>query len=370
MSFDAREASALFDPARLKLARQLSGWSRAELARRVELSAAAVSQFESGASRPKPATLAQLALMLRMPVRFFAGGRDATLMPSTDESFFRSLRRTTQRDRERAAAHAGLLAELVRAVEGRVVLPRFEPSDDLLLDPTDPPERAEEIAELVRQRWSVPTGPIANVVLLLEQHGIVVCRVPFLTRDVDAFSWTGGPRPLVLLGDDKGVYERSRLDAAHELGHVLMHAHDPAPAEPGLERQAQRFAAALLLPADALRDEWTETGRLDWTEILRMRERWGLSMAAIMYRARELRLLTTTAYQNAMKYMSRKGWRVREPGRARNPEQPALLGQALALLDQSGVSLDLLSDEANLPGSDDLASRLQVAPRERLAVAL
>lgn len=370
MSLDAREASALFDPARLKLARQLSGWSRAELARRAGLSAAAISQFEAGTSRPKPATLAQLGLVLGMPARCFAAGRTSTLLPRTEESFFRSLRRTTQRDRERAAAHAGLLAELVRAIDGRVLLPAFEPIDALVLDPGEPAERAEAVADLVRRRWEIPDGPIENVVLLLEKHGIVVCRVPLLTRDVDAFSWTGGPRPLVLLGADKDVFERSRLDAAHELGHVLMHAHDPEPAQPTMERQAQRFAAALLLPTDDLRREWPTKGRLDWGHLLLLRNRWGVSMAAILYRARELGLLNATAYENAMKYLSRKGWRVREPGRAREPEQPSLLAEALALLAQVGTTLDALADEANLPSSSDLATRLGVEPRKRLAVAL
>ena len=369
MSVDAREASALFEPARLRLARQLHGWSRAELARQAGVSAAAISQFESAVSRPKPATLAQLTLVLGVPARFLAATRTPTLAPTTDESFFRSLRRTTLRDRERATAHASLLAELVRSIEARVVLPQFMPIEDIALDPADPVERAENAATLVRELWTVPDGPIDDVVRLLEQHGIVVCRIPLLTKDVDAFSWAAGPRPLVLLGADKGVYERSRLDAAHELGHMLMHAHDPEPGEPALERHAQRFAGALLLPADALRSEWPGK-RLDWGHLLQMKTRWGISMAAILYRARELALLTPTAHQNAMKYLSRKGWRVREPGTRRAPEEPAMLAEALGLLASHGVSLDTLTDEAHLPSSDDLAQRLGIVPRSRLSVVL
>ena len=366
---DAREASALFDPARLRLARQLSGWSRAELARQAGVSAAAISQFEGAVSRPKPATLAKLTLVLGVPARFFAGTPTATLLPSTDESFFRSLRRTTLRDRERATAHASLLAQLVRSIESRVVLPQFTAIEDVALGPGDRVERAEDAAALVRKLWSVPHGPIDDVVRLLEQHGIVVCRIPLLTNDVDAFSLAAGPRPLVLLGADKGVYERSRLDAAHELGHMLMHAHDPEPAEPALERQAQRFAGALLLPADALRAEWPGK-RLDWNHLAQMKTRWGLSMAAILYRARELALLSPTAHQNAMKYLSRKGWRVREPGTRRAPEEPALLCEALSLLSSHAISLDTLTDEAHLPSADDLKQRLAIAPRPRLSIAL
>ena len=368
MSLDAQEASALFDPARLRVARHLSAWSRAELARHAGVSAAAISQFESGASRPKPATLAQLALALGVPARFLATARRATLVPSVDESFFRSLRRTTLRDRERAAAHASLLADLVRSIEARVVFPTFEPIPEIVLDVGDGVERAEDAAQLVRERWQIPAGPIDHVVRLLERHGVVVSRVPLLTKDVDAFSWAAGPRPLALLGADKGVYERSRLDAAHELGHMLMHAHDPEPAQPALERQAQRFAGALLLPAEELRAEWPGKP-LDWGHLLLLKARWGLSMAAILYRARELELLSQMAYVNAMKYLSRKGWRVREPGTRHSPEEPAMVNEALGLLAQNGVTLEELAEGAHLPPSGDLARRLRIEPLPRLAVA-
>lgn len=369
MTLDAREASALFDPARLRVARQLYGWSRAELARRAGISAAAISQFESGTSKPRPATLAQLALVVGLPVRFLATARRAALVPSVDESFFRSLRRTTLRDRERAAAHASLLAELVRAIEARVVFPSFEPIAEIVLDISDPPERADEAARVVRERWGVPEGPLEHVVRLIERHGIVVCRVPLLTKDVDAFSWAAGPRPLVLLGADKGVYERSRLDAAHELGHMLMHAHDPEAAQPALERQAQRFAGALLLPAADLHAEWPGQP-MDWGELLKLKARWGISLAAILYRARELELLSHSAHTNAMKYLSRKGWRVREPGTRHAPEEPALLSEAVGLLARNGVTLDAIADSAHLPPSADLLRRLRIEPREELLVAV
>jgi len=369
VTLDARSASALFDPARLKLARQLQGISRAELARRAELSAAAVSQFESGATRPRPGTLAQLALALGVPAAFLASTGRATVLPEVTESFFRSLRRTTQRDRERAAAHAGLLAELVARVEQRVVLPEVDLPEDLELDVNDDLEAAEFAAEQLRKIWGIPDGPLEHVIRLLERHGIVVARLPLLTRDVDAFSWAAGVRPLVLLGTHKGVYERSRLDAAHELAHVLLHAADPQPAEPRLERQAQRFGGALLLPADALRDDWPNR-RLDWSELLMLRQRWGVSMNAILYRAKELELMTPVAYENAMKYLSRKGWRVKEPGVARPPEEPALLGEALALLESSGVSLDVLAAEAHLQSGEELREMLQLQNRPRLQVQI
>jgi len=360
VSLDARDAAAHFDPRRLKLARQLRGYTRAELARRSGLSPAAVSQYESAAHAPRSSTLAQLAMSLGVPVAFLANPGSPTLLPSVEDSFFRSLRRTTQRDRERAAALAGLAAELVRAIDGTVVLPSFDPPTDLGLDAGAPLDAAEHAAQEIRRRWEIADGPIEHVIRVCERRGIVVVRSALAeSKDVDAYSWTGGTRPLIILGTDRGGYERSRLNAGHELAHILLHSTDPEPASPPLERQAQRFSSALLVPSDALRDEWPGR-RIDWNQLQRLRARWGISMAALLYRAKELEIVSTTAYTNAMKYMSRRGMRRREPGPERPPEQPALLAKALELLEANGTTLDALVEQSNLVAAFELRSQLGI----------
>ena len=365
MSRDARSAAALFDPQRLRLARQLLGLKRAQLAERVGLSPAAISQFESGATKPRPSSLAEIALRLGMPVSFFAAtGRPLLAIP-TDQTFFRSLRRTSQMDRERAAAHAVLLAELVRLVESRVKLPEYDVPLDLTIDAQDPPDRAEEVAERLRVSWGLGEEPVPNTVRLLERHGIVVARLPLLTGDVDAFSSVVPARPIVILGADKGVRERSRRDALHELGHLVMHHADPEAASPPLERQAERFSSALLFPAAAFREEWPVGRRLDWPKLVSLKARWGMSLGALLYRARDLELISPIGYESAVKYMSKKGWRTREPGPSGPPEEPKLLRDALGLLIDNQVDLDALFEDGGLPFVDQLITLLQVEPRQR-----
>lgn len=368
MRSGARAAAALFTPTRLTLARQLKAITRTELARRAGVSPAAVSQYESGATRPRAATLAQLALVLQVPVEFFSEPASREVRPTVDSSFFRSLRRTTQRNRERAVAHADLLAQLVEQIERAIVLPPFVSIPDLALDPDGPAHAADEAATELRRRWQVPDGPIQDVVRLIEQHGVVVARMPMLTHDVDAFSWSDGPRPLVILGADKGVYERSRLDAAHELAHIICHAADPEPASRPMENQANRFAAAFLLPAKDFELEWP-AGRVDWRAVQRIRQRWGLSMGAVIYRAKQLGLLDALSYESAMRYMSKAGWRTQEPPPHRPPETPSLLREASRLLQSTGTTLEVIAARANLPA--DIADRLGLEVSDsRLHLAL
>jgi Zn-dependent peptidase ImmA (M78 family)/DNA-binding XRE family transcriptional regulator len=368
LKLDARSAAALFAPYKLTQARQMLAITRADLARRAGVSAASISQYEAGTMRPRPATLAELALVLNVPLGFLTQSRERTPLPTVDTSFFRSLRRTTQRDRERATAHAGLLAQLVVEIERRVKLPDFTPIPELALDPDDDPQVAEDAAVNVRERWRLGEDPISHAVRLIERRGVIVARLPLSSSDVDAFSWASGPRPLVLLGDEKRNFERSRFDACHELAHILLHAADPEPAHPRMERQAHRFAGALLIPAEAIASEWPR-GRWDWTQLVRIKERWGISIAAQLMRSRDLGLITAAAYQSKMKYVSSMGWRRREPGPQRDPEKPDLVNQALGLLlEQSDTTLEAIVEEGNLLHADALLERLCLTPRPPLRV--
>ena len=367
MKLDARSATALFAPRKLTQARQMLAITRAELARRAGLSAASISQYESGTMRPRAATLAQLSLVLSVPLEFLTESRVDAPLPTVETSFFRSLRRTTQRDRERAAAYAGLLAQLVAEIERRITLPTFTPAPDLALDPDDDPEVAEAAAATIRARWQLGSDPLPHAVRLIERHGVIVARLTFSSSDVDAFSWASGARPLMLVGDEKRDFERSRFDACHELAHILLHSADPEPAHPRMERQAHRFAGALLIPAEALTDAWPR-GRWDWNQMVRIKEHWGISIGAQLIRARDLDLLSHDAYQNKMKYMSSMGWRRREPGPQRPPEKPDLLNQAIGLLEQSGTTLETVAEEGNLLGRDILLERLCLTPRPPLRV--
>lgn len=290
-------------------------------------------------------------------------------LPSVESSFFRSLRRTSQRDRERASAYAGLLAQLTAEIERRVSLPAFSPIPELALDPDDDPALAEDAATRVRALWKLGEQPIPNAVRLIEQHGIIVARLPLSSADVDAFSWANGPRPLILLADEKRNFERSRFDACHELAHILLHAADPEPAHPTMERQAHRFSGAILIPADALRNEWP-SGRWDWRQLIRIKDRWGVSIAAILMRAMDIGLLSGSVYQSKMKYMSRKGWRRNEPGQPKPPEAPELVNQAIGLLGANGTSLDVVAAEGKLLGREALLERLCLTPRLPLRVGL
>lgn len=341
--------TADFDGARLALARRLARLPRAQLARDVSLSPAAITQFERGTSHPTAPIAAALALRLGVPEDFFQHGRPSPGLADTS-AHFRSLRATPALSRDQALAFTELAMDVVAAVEQYVDLPDVDLPD--VGDAGPDTGRADLAAAATRTRaaWGIPTGPIGHVVRLLEAHGVVVLSLPDqvggrdLDPGVDAFSTSAPDRPLVLLSPLKNDKARSRFDAAHELGHLLLH-HDADPGNKIVESQAQSFAAEFLMPADQIVDDLPR--RLDWERLHAAKRRWGTSLKALVYRARTLGVLSETAVRRANITLAQQG--NPEAGPLGPPERPTLLGRAVELLEANGTYLDDLAVAARLP---------------------
>ncbi len=310
----------VFVPERLRLARELSEWSQADLARQLRVTPAAVSQFESGVTRPSADVTNRMAQTLNVPNAFFT-----VAVTDTHDGFFRSLRRTSVAHRRRARALAHVAHDLAEAAGADILppaaLPRF-PVNDLKA----PREHLEQIASDVRQELGLPRGPISNVVALLEQLGVVVIRLPLDTADVDAFSLPFPDRPVVVLGAEKDDKARSRFDAAHELGHLIVHG-DQVWGVKEVEQQAHAFAAEFLMPAAQIYDELPT--RADWPRLFELKRRWQVSLAALLMRAKTLQRMSEPQYLTAIKAASARGWKRVEPVPLGRPEQPKRLAEIL-----------------------------------------
>jgi Zn-dependent peptidase ImmA (M78 family)/transcriptional regulator with XRE-family HTH domain len=293
---DLFSAAHSFEPARLTLARELRGMTKTQLAARVEKTPSAISQFEAGAARPDPETMGRLAQVLAVPLAFFAPGHAAptTELISIESCHFRSLRSATQRDRRRMLAGGALLCDLATSLSKLVQLPT---------DRVTPIARAphstddiEVIASEVRAAWSLGLGPVADVIKLLENNGVLVFRIWQDCHEIDAFSLRHNGRPCVFLNLYKDSPTRTRFDAAHELGHLVMHAAAPV-GKPDIEAQANRFASAFLMPRDSFLLEAPR--RISWPHLVELKRRWKVSLKALVRRLRDLDCIGDATYRRA-----------------------------------------------------------------------
>lgn len=295
----ATAVAEVFEAGRLTQARQLAGMTRVAVAEQVGVSGAAVSQWESQTSPPRPDHLARLAEVLDVPVEFFAGGRPFARLDGA-AAHFRSLRSTRASQRAKAVAFVEQVWELTYALERRVQFPAVDLPGFLPDDPARLPEVPVAAARALRQHWRLGTDPIPHLVRTMEMHGIVATMVPFADVDtptINAFSTSRMPRPLIVLTPDRGndVYWH-RFTAAHELGHLVLHR-DASPGDAEHEREADAFAAEFLTPAERIHDQLPT--RFDVKALGKLGREWGVSHKSLVYRCRELGTISDASARRA-----------------------------------------------------------------------
>lgn len=349
----------LFDPDRLRLARQLTRMKKNEIASGASVTPAAISQYELGQSTPSPETLWRLALTLGVEVEFFARP-DRTPVQDASAAHFRSLRATSQLERHQAVAYGEVVWQVCEGLGRWVRLPDVAVPEYPVTSSAELSE-VEEAAAKVREELGLGLLPLPHVVRLAESRGIVVVRTPDrVSERVDAFShWISG-RPLIVLSSSKNDAARSRFDAAHELGHLVMHT-EAHPGSAIAERQAHLFASCFLAPPQVLREQLPR--RADWKALLPLKEHHGMSLKSLAFAAHRMGLWSDAVYQRAMRRYSGSGWSQSEPGDIGPAERPSMIEKAAQLLKQNGVSTtelaaasDLTEDlvlEVIATGSDD-----------------
>lgn len=355
----ARPCVALFDRQRLRIAREFNGLRRVDLAERLQISASAVTQLELGQTKPTTATLAKLAFALGFPGDFFIDDGRRTRVPDDREAFFRSLRSTKQIDRDRAAAKAYLISELFQEMERYVRLPAVNVPTDLHILSNATRGDIEERALELRRRWEIGDGPVANVVRLLEANGVIVTHCIFDCKEMSSFSKWFSARPVVVLKQERDDLARLRSDAAHELGHLVLHE-QPEAGNQILEEQAQCFAASFLTPAHLVGPLLPKS--FDVVRYSELKQTWGVSIAALLYRARELGRMAESTYRRAMMTVSKNGWRINEPFPLSGKETVQILSRAINLIEGRGTPASSLLASCRLP-SNFLAL---VSPEESL----
>lgn len=245
------------------------------------------------------------------PAEFFSIDDDLSISPPT----FRQQATLSARERDAGEAAAKLAKLFWSQVDKEYSLPAPDVPDYSSGDYYFPEgiDRATYAASLLREEWGLGTEPVGNLVALLERHGIRVLSLSEQnTRGLSAFTfWGENETPYIYL-NMVGSMERSRFDAAHELGHLVLHRHHDS-GDVAVEQEADRFASAFLIPrADLLRHKVYPT----IANIRRNKKRWNVSVAALVRAYRDCGLIDDNRYKYLNIELSRSGWRKNEPDRA------------------------------------------------------
>ncbi|MDX1939645.1 MAG: XRE family transcriptional regulator [Saprospiraceae bacterium] len=294
-------------PDRLKNARKMQGYSLQDLSDRSgnTISKQDLSRLEKGEIQPNSSILALLSKALNVPLDYFFRETSVTL----ENIEFRKLQKLPVKEQERIKSltreYLERYLELENILGIDVELP-FSLRAFPIIDSKDIEKAALEMREKVLK---IGLDPIYNIIELLEENHIKVYWVNANPSFSGMSTIVGSKIGVIVLNDHQDIpLVRKRFTVLHELGHLYLNC------ETFSEREAEKicdaFAGAMLLPGNKL---WEYFGgkrsKIFIKELKLLKEYYGISLSALMYRAKELGLISDSYFRD---FMSKYNYLYRE----------------------------------------------------------
>lgn len=296
---------------RLHRARKAAGLSLRDLGERVGVSHAAIKKYEDGVAMPSSDILIALSRALKVRTEYFFRPDSVAL-----QGIEYRKRSSLPKKRLDAITH-----EIIDQIERRIELENLFPQSpvksfemiDGIVDHLSSVDQIEEVAERVRSAWCLGLDPIPDLIDVLETNGI---RVFMIDADAenkfDGLAARVNGMPIVVVGRH-WPGDRQRFTLAHELGHLILEGRLADDLDE--EMACNRFAGAFLFPqASVLQELGQHRNAIELKELGLLKEEFGLSMAGILYRARDLGVITPAYREEQAKLFRFKGWFRKEPG--------------------------------------------------------
>lgn len=347
----------------LKLVRYFYRMSLQDVADKLGISRQYLHKFETKQSNPDPEMLKKISEIYKVKTEFFSQEKSTV---QEDQVHFRKLQRSKEIDKQALISTAEYIDRLLTNIEdkldGKVTLPTFE-LPKLNEFNIDKPLDIERIAEHCRKEWDLGLGAISNMTRLCENLGIIVISYDRHgeNSDIDALSVTL-KRPIIVRSSSKQSACRLRFDLAHELAHLLFHEGIVTGCRK-TESQANHFAGAFLLPRAIMIKYFSNIfngNRFNWENMAEFKKHFKVSKAAILYRAKQLSLLTESQYRTGVISLKNKGESKQEAeDNFIELEEPELLDSCFTYLaEKENIYIEKLCDDLCITPSflEDLLS--------------
>jgi Zn-dependent peptidase ImmA (M78 family)/DNA-binding XRE family transcriptional regulator len=305
------------------LAREARGLTQTELADKLLLHKANISRLEKGDTPANEKILMAIATATNFPPQFFmqqGGAIPANLS-------YRKRQQVPAKIISAIDAHINIIRRhvqfITRALQQQVpALPVYQVNQK---------QTPAQIASLLRKKWNIKSPIIDNLSKLIEQQGIIICNFNFATERVDSRSMlTDDGFPVIFINSSL-LADRQRFSLAFELGHLIMHSFCAVPHQRDINHEANLFAAELLMPAKDILKDFKDGITLPL--LGELKQKWKVSMIALLYRADDLGLLTANQKRYLLQQFNEQKIRRREPQQLDLPkEHPQLMRRLLANL--------------------------------------
>lgn len=288
----------------------------------------AISKIERGLMQPSLSTLQAIADACMMPIDYFYKEE-----VNVGQINFRFDPITSAKEASQIKTY------IISAIQEQI--------DKLLLEPYTPFENpmsnvtlrnytdAERASVKLRKKWEIGLQPIFSVYELMQNYGIQIIELALENQNIDGLStWANNAIPAMIMNTSKHkTTERKRFTALHELGHLLFKLKPMTEIQheaylstlsqsncqtiikrPTEERLCNYFAGAMLLPEESLKRRiGTFRTEIDIDELISIRNMYGVSIASIVHRLHDLRIIDEKLYNHLFDKVIKKnkmeiGW--------------------------------------------------------------
>ena len=317
---------------RIKAARQQKGLTVRQVSQRLvgHMSASRVNRLENGKAVASANDLDLLSRALGVPTAFFSrppldigpvAFRKRADLGAKQIAQIKAITQDYMERREAVVHLLGLNAARIPTYPHKVTTV----------------EQAEAAADWLREQWQLGNNPIHSIVDELETRDLPVIKFNVDERFGGLSSLPGAEVNFIVFNGNHSI-DRQRFTLLHELGHHILAIRED---NKQTEKLVNRFAGALAVPRSTLIARLGEHRHdLHPTELLSLKEDFGLSIAALLYRAKDCGIITSYTFTQGMKTLNRLKWRKVEPQVFKGRERPSrlreLVGRALSekLIDQ------------------------------------
>lgn len=365
------------------MARIYRGLTTKDLAEKIGCKRQTISMYENNLqANPNENIINKISKELNFPFRFFY---EKNRSFSYSSVYFRSLLTTTKKYREEVQLKLDFINIIYDFLKEYIIFPKLDlpkiDEEDLKKDP-------EQMANLLREHWNLGNKPIENIIYEVEKHGILVSS--FNTNNasnnyVDALSKridnNVDTKYLIAYSDNKTSAARIHFDIAHELGHICLHSWDMDNEEleesscfKEKEREANKFASAFLLPRKSFKKD-VENTPLNISGYIELKNKWHVSIQAMLYRAFDLKVINLSEYQLMIRKLQKNKMRKNEPlDDILLTRQPSILKTAVLMLLNENVFtaksfMDELSFTYNFSVMPEEIEKLLNLPKETLSIS-
>lgn len=314
-------------PERFKSARLLNGFSLQDLADRLgnKITRQALHRYEKGEVMPDSEMLNLLSAALKVRPDYFF--RDIEV--KIDRVEYRKMKRLPAREEVKVVEQTREYLSRYLELEEILGIPNQFVNHLEAFRKVTTYQEVNEAASVLREKWNLGTGPIFNIVELLEDKHIKVVKIDADHSFDGLQTWVNGNIPVVAYNLQKlEKSDRIRFTLLHELAHLLLDFGDITDNQK--ETLCHQFAGAMLLPESTLREELGNSrSKILVQEVAAIKKQYGVSMQAIVMRAKACNIINDYTTRQFFLMMNQMNWKIDEPVQYEGVEQSNRFDQLL-----------------------------------------